>query len=44
MLKKKGPTTRKESVPQPYAQGLFHLRMHIDMFLKKLMETREPKG
>jgi TRAP transporter TAXI family solute receptor len=32
------------NVPQPYAQGLFHLRMHIDMFRKKLMETQKPKG
>jgi len=25
-------------VPGPYAEGLFHLRMHIEMFRKKLME------
>ena len=25
-------------VPKPYAEGLFHLRMHIEMFRKKLME------
>ncbi len=32
------------NVPQPYAQGLFHLRMHIDMLRKKLTETKKPKG
>ena len=31
------------NVPKPYAQGLFHLRMHIDMFRKKLTETQKPK-
>ncbi len=32
------------NVPQPYAEGLFHLRMHIDMFRKKLTEMQKTKG
>jgi uncharacterized protein len=28
-------------VPRPYAQGLFHLRMHIDMLRKKLTDTQK---
>lgn len=32
------------NVPQPYAEGLFHLRMHIDMFRKRLTETQKPRG
>jgi hypothetical protein len=29
------------NVPRPYAQGLFHLRMHIDMLRKKLTDTQK---
>ena len=28
-------------VPEPYAEGLFHLRMHIDMFRRRLQDTRK---
>jgi TRAP transporter TAXI family solute receptor len=31
------------NVPQPYAEGLFQLRMHIDMFRKRLIKTEEKK-
>lgn len=30
------------NVPKPYAENLFHLRMHIEMFRNKLKETRKP--
>ncbi len=29
----------KIKVPEPYAEGLFHLRLHIDMFRRKLLEA-----
>ncbi len=28
-------------VPEPYAEGLFHLRMHIDMFRRRLRDTQK---
>jgi TRAP transporter TAXI family solute receptor len=31
------------NVPQPYAEGLFQLRMHIDMFRKRLIKTEGKK-
>jgi len=31
-------------VPKPYAESLFHLRMHIEMIRKKLTETQNIKG